>query len=389
MKAALDTILSQAAEAGEVPGVVALVGDRSGTLYEGAFGKRDISTGTAMTGDTVAWIASMTKAVTTAALMQLVEEGKIDLDAPAATYAPEIGTIPLLTDFDADGKPVTRAPATPVTVRHLLTHTSGFAYDFASSAIRKYMRATGTPSSASGRKAGLMTPLVAEPGTSFIYGISTDWAGQIVENLRGQSLQQVFAERIFTPLGMADTSFRLSEAQKARRATLHNVTEDGAYIATATDMMTVQEPEFLSGGGGLYSTGPDYLTFIRMILNGGELNGARILQPESIVALSTDQIPDRSVPNMGLMSPMGPRSVDFFPGQPSGWTLSFQMNREPSNEGRSAGSLSWSGFANTYYWIDPAKGIAGVFLTQIMPFYDPRAIKLFRAFETGVYRALA
>lgn len=387
MKAALDTILSQAAEAGTVPGVVALVGDRAGTLYEGAFGKRSTAGDTPMSADTVAWIASMTKAVTTVALMQLVEEGKVDLDAPAATYAPEIGTIPLLADFDAAGQPVTRSPATPVTVRHLLTHTSGFAYDFASGAIRKYMKATGTPSSASGLKAGLMTPLVAEPGSAFIYGISTDWAGQIVEKLRGQPLDQVFQERIFTPLGMTDTSFRLSEAQKARRATVHNVTEDGTYVAT--DMMTAQDPEFLSGGGGLYSTGADYLTFVRMILNGGELNGARILKPESIVALSTDQIPNQSIPNMGLMSPMGLRSVDFFPGKPSGWTLGFQVNREASAEGRSPGSLFWGGFANTYYWIDPVKGIAAVFLTQIVPFYDPRAVALFKAFETGVYQALA
>lgn len=387
MKAALDTILSEAAAAGTVPGVIALVGDRDGTLYEGAFGKRDITRDTPMTGDTVAWIASMTKAVTTAALMQLVEEGKVDLDAPAATYAPEIGEIGVLTDFDAAGKPVIRAPKTPVTVRHLLTHTSGFAYDFASGAIRKYIKSTGTPSSASGLKASLMTPLVADPGQGFIYGISTDWAGQIVERLRGQTLDQVFAERIFQPLGMADTSFRLNDSQKARRATVHNVTEDGTYVAT--DMMLGPNPEFLSGGGGLYSTGADYLTFIRMILNGGELNGARILKPESIVALSTDQIPEGSIPNMGLMSPMGLRSVDFFPGQPSGWTLGFQLNRQPSAEGRSAHSLSWSGFANTYYWIDPVKGIAGVFLTQIVPFYDPRAIALFRAFETEVYRALA
>lgn len=386
MKAVLDDILARSADSGEVPGVVAMVGDIKGTVYEGAFGKRSLAGPDPMTTDTVAWVASMTKAVTTVALMQLVEEGKVDLDAPAGRYCPEIGKAQLLHDFDADGRPLTRAPGTPVTVRHLLTHTSGYCYDFASSAIRKYMKATGLPATNTGLKASLAAPLIAEPGSAFIYGISTDWAGQIVEAVTGKRLGEVFAERIFGPLGMTDSMFRLGPSQQARRATVHGVREDGGYVPT--DMVVVQEPEFESGGGGMYSTAPDYLTFVRMILNGGELNGARILKPESIVALSTDQIPDLSIPAMGLMSPMGLRSVDFFPGISTGWSLAFEINREQSAEGRSAGSLFWGGFANTYYWIDPAKGIAAVFLTQIVPFYDPRSVKLFKAFERGVYGAL-
>lgn len=386
MKAALDTILATSADAGEVPGVIAMVGTRDGVIYEGAFGLRDLGRPAPMTTDTVTWIASMTKAVTTVALLQLVEEGRIDLDAPAARYCAEIGRAEVLHDFDADGKPLTRAPKTPVTVRHLLTHTAGFAYDFSSGAVRKFMKATGTPSSATGRMAGLMTPLVAEPGEAFIYGISTDWTGQVIERVTGKSLGEVFAERIVGPLGMTDTLFRLGADQQARRASVHAVKEDGAYVPT--EMVVEQAPEFQSGGGGLYSTAPDYMTFVRMILNGGTLNGADILKPESIAALSADQIPHLSIPAMGLMSPMGLRSVDFFPGISTGWSLAFEINRERSAEGRSAGSLFWGGFANTYYWIDPAKGIAGVFLTQIVPFYDPRAVKLFKAFEREVYRSL-
>jgi methyl acetate hydrolase len=343
MKAALDDVLARSAEAGEVPGVVAMVGDRNGTLYEGAFGRRSTAAADPMTPDTVAWVASMTKAVTTVALMQLVE----DLDAPAGRYCPEIGAAQVLYDFDADGKPLTRTPKTPVTARHLLTHTSGYAYDFASSAIRKYMKATGLPATNTGLRAALAAPLIAEPGSAFIYGISTDWAGQIVETVTGKRLGEVFAERIFGPLGMADSMFRLGAAQQARRAAVHGVKEDGTYVPT--DMVVVQEPEFESGGGGMYSTAPDYLTFVRMILNGGELNGTRILKPDSIAALSRDQIPNLSIPAMGLMSPMGLRSVDFFPGISTGWSLAFEINRAQSAEGRSAGSLFWGGFANTYY----------------------------------------
>jgi methyl acetate hydrolase len=387
MTSALDTILERSAASGEVPGVVAMVGNRDGVLYEGAFGLRRSGEDAPMTADTVAWIASMTKAITTAALLQLVEEGKVALDAPAADYAPGIGASGLLHDFDAEGQPLTRPPARPVTVRHLLTHTSGYSYDFASSAIRKYMKATGLPATNSGLLASLAAPLIAEPGDAFIYGISTDWAGRIVETVTGKPLETVFRERIFAPLGMTDSMFRLGPDQMARRASVHGVKEDGTYVPT--EMVVVQEPEFASGGGGMYSTAGDYLTFLRMILSGGSLGGARILGSDSIAGLMTDQIPELTVPALGLMSPMGPRSADFFRGRPTGWTLGFQMNREPTAEGRSAGALSWGGFANTFYWIDPAKGIAGVFITQIVPFFDPRAVRLFREFETEVYRSLA
>jgi CubicO group peptidase (beta-lactamase class C family) len=387
MTAALDSILRQAAEAGEVPGVVAMVGNRDGLVYQGGFGTRRLGTDAPMTPDTVAWIASMTKAITTVALLQLVEEGRVELDAPAATYAPAIGEAALLHDFDAEGRPLTRAPAKAVTVRQLLTHTAGYTYDFASSALRKFMKATGLPATNTGKLASLGAPLVGEPGEAFIYGISTDWAGRIVEIVTGKPLETVFRERVTGPLGMVDTMFRLGESQMARRATVHGVTEDGTYVPT--EMVVVQEPEFASGGGGLYATAGDYLTFLRMILAGGTLGSERILGEASIAGLMTDQIPQLSVPALGLMSPMGLRSADFFRGRPTGWTLGFQQNREPTPEGRPAGSLSWAGFANTFYWIDPKTGLAGVFITQIVPFFDPRAVKLFRDFETEVYRALA
>lgn len=386
MRADLDAVLARAAEAGEVPGVAAAVGTADGVVYQGAFGLKDLRRPDPMTTDTVAWIASMTKAVTTLALLQLVEQGKVDLDAPAGRYCPEIGAVSVLEDFDEAGQPKLRPPKMPVTVRHLLTHTSGYSYDFASAAIRKYMKATGLPATNSGLKAALGAPLIADPGEKFIYGISTDWAGQIVEAVSGLTLEAYFRRAIFEPLGMDDTMFRLGPGQQARRATVHGVREDGSFAPT--DMVVVQEPEFASGGGGLYSTVGDYLTFTRMILAGGRLNGRRIASPATIAALVKDEIPHMSVPGLGLFSPMGPRIADFFPGKPTGWSLAFQLNREATPEGRAPGSMFWGGFANTFYWIDPARGVTGVFVTQIVPFFDPRAVTLFKAFETAVYRAL-
>jgi CubicO group peptidase (beta-lactamase class C family) len=384
--AGLDGILSQSTEAGEVPGVAAAVGTRDGILYQGAFGRRSLAAPDPMSLDTVAWIASMTKAVTTVALLQLVEQGRIDLDAPAGHYCPEIGAVQVLDSFDDDGTPRLRAPSGPVTVRHLLTHTSGYSYDFASAAIRKYMKATGLPPTNSGRRASLGAPLIADPGTQFIYGISTDWAGQIVEAVSGGTLEAWCQAHIFEPLGMTDTMFKLGASQHARRATVHGVKEDGSFVPT--EMVVEQNPEFASGGGGLYSTVLDYLTFTRMILAGGTLNGQRIISPETVASLGRDEIPHLSVPGLPLFSPMGPRVADFFPGRPTGWSLAFQINREATPEGRSAGSLFWGGFANTFYWIDPVRDITGVFITQIVPFFDPRAVKLFKEFETAVYRGM-
>lgn len=386
MSAGLDRILEAAVASGDLPGVVATVRSREGTRYEGAFGKRELGQPTPMSPDTVFWIASMTKAVTTVAVMQLVEQGLIDLDAPASRYAAALGEVAVLEGFDDAGQPTLRPPKTPVTVRHLLTHTSGFGYDFASSAIRKFMKATGTPSSASAKNASLAIPLLADPGERFNYGISTDWAGKVVEAVSGKDLEAYFLANILEPLGMADTRFILRPDQHARRATVHAIREDGSFVATP--MVVEQQPEFLSGGGGLYSTAPDYRAFLGMLLNDGAGPKGRVLKAETVAAMAVDQIPGMAVPAMKLNSPTGLRDTDFFPGMSQGWSLGFLINRENSPEGRPAGSLAWGGFANTLYWIDRKNGLAGLFMTQIVPYFDPRAIAAFKAFETEVYRSL-
>ncbi|QCI64912.1 serine hydrolase domain-containing protein [Phreatobacter stygius] len=384
--ASLDRIFSESIGRGDLPGVVATVGSREGVLYQGAFGRRDIGKPAPMTADTVFWIASMTKAITTVAVMQLVEQGRIDLDQPVSRYAPALGEARVLEGFDEAGAPRLRAPKSAVTMRRLLTHTAGYGYDFASGAIRQYMKATGTPSSASGQTASLSIPLLFDPGEAFQYGISTDWAGRIVEAVSGQDLDAYFAEHIFRPLGMADTMFVLGQDQHARRATVHAIKEDAAFVPT--EMVVQQDPEFFSGGGGLYSTAADYLAFVRMILNDGLGNGQRILKAETIAAMAVDQIPHMAMPEMKLNSPTGLRDTNFYPGMSQGWSLGFLINRETSPEGRPAGSLAWGGFANTLYWIDRKNGISGILLSQVVPFFDPRAIALFKAFEAAVYREL-
>ncbi|QCI64911.1 serine hydrolase domain-containing protein [Phreatobacter stygius] len=384
--AALDEILGGAAARGEVPGVIGLVGAPGETLYEGAFGKRDIGKPQAMTMDTVVWIASMTKAVTGAAAMQLVEQGRIDLDAPAARVVAEIGHARVLDGFDADGKPQLRAPKRAITLRDLLTHTAGYSYDMWNPDIGRYMAATGTPGVTGCQNAALTTPLVADPGEVFEYGISIDWAGKMVEAVSGQRLESYFADHLFAPLGMKDTMFKMGADQLARHAPIHARTPDGLV---ATDMMIPQEPEFFMGGGGLYSTARDYLAFATMILNGGAGNGNRVLKAETVAEMSRDQIPGIKIGTLVSAIPPATNDANFFPGVSQGWGLSFLINRDRSPEGRPAGSLAWAGLANTFFWIDPKTRITGILLTQILPFFDVEAIKLFRAFETGVYRATA
>jgi methyl acetate hydrolase len=381
--ARLDRLLGASVDSGDVPGVIAVVGSKDGLVYQGAFGRRDIGKPQPMTADTVVWIASMTKAVTTVAVMQLVQRGLIDLDQPASRYVPEIGATGVIEGFETDGRPRLRPARRPPSVRELLVHTSGYGYDFANPLIRQYLKATGTPSTASNKKASLAIPLLADPGEAFSYGIGIDWAGLIVEAVSGKSLEAYFADHIFSPLGMTDTMFVLGESQHARRATVHAITEDASLVAT--DIIAAQEPEFFMGGGGLYSTAGDYLAFARMLLNDGVGNGERLLKAQTVADMAIDQLPGLSVPTMTLNSPTGLRKVDFFPGMGQGWGLSFLINREKSPEGRAAGSLAWGGFANTYYWIDRQSGIAGILLTQIVPFFDPKVVRLFRAFETAVY----
>jgi len=382
----LDQILSQAVESKAMPGIVAAAATDQGTLYEGAFGKRELGKEAPMAPDTVVWIASMTKAITATAVMQLVERGKLGLERPASEVVPDLARAKVLEGFDPAGKPRLRAPKRPITLRHLLTHTAGFGYEIWDQGIIQYQTATGTPGITSCTNAALTTPLMFDPGDRWEYGISIDWAGKMVEAASGQRLDRYFQENIFDPLGMKDTSFKISPSQRARLASVHQRAEDGALAPIEFEIP--QAPEFFMGGGGLYGTARDYLAFARMIMQGGRVDGAQVLRSETVDLMAQNHI---GALDIGVFKPAIPalsNEVALFPGMRKGWGLSFLINDQPAPTGRSAGSLAWAGLANTYFWIDRTKRVSGVFLSQVFPFWDHTAIDLVTKFETEVYRAL-
>src|SRR5437899_3264526 len=381
----IDTIFSQAVASKAMPGIVAVAASDKGVLYEGAFGKRQLGQDAPMTLDTVVWIASMTKAITAAAAMQLVERGKLGLERPAREVVPEVAAAKVLEGFDAAGKPRLREPKRPITLRHLLTHTAGFSYEIWAPAIAQYQTATGTPGITTCTNAALTTPLLFDPGDRWEYGINIDWVGKMVEAVSGQTLDRHFQEHIFGPLGMKDTSFKLSPSQRSRLASVHQRGADGALAPIEFGLP--QEPEFLMGGGGLYGSARDYLAFCEMIMHDGTFNGGQVLRPITVAQMSQNHIGALEVGVFKTAVPTLSNDVELFPGMSKKWGLSFLINTQPAPTGRSAGSLAWAGLANTYFWIDRAKRVCGVFLSQVFPFYDHTAIDLLEKFETEVYRA--
>jgi methyl acetate hydrolase len=382
----IDAVLRRAVEAKEVPGVVAMAATDKGILYEGAFGTRDLAKGPDMTTDMIFRLASMTKAVTSVAAMQLVEQGKLQLDQPIGNVLPELSAPQVLEGFDDSGSPRLRPAKRPITLRHLLTHTAGFGYEIWDSDLVRYVKVSGTPSTSTGKLASLRLPLVFDPGERWEYGINLDWAGRAIEAVSGQPLEAYFREHIFTPLGMTDTDYVISAAQQRRLVRMHQRTPDGPL-----EPITLPDPpwrEFWSGGGGLYSTGRDYLTFLQMLLNQGRLNGAQLLRPETVTLMGENQIGEIAAGILKTANPQRSNDVDFFPGIPCKWGLGYMINTQPGPNGRTAGSLTWAGIFNTYYWLDPQKRVAGVFLTQILPFADYKAVALYGEFERGVYDAL-
>jgi CubicO group peptidase (beta-lactamase class C family) len=315
--------------------------------------------------------------------MQLVEQGKLTLDMPIKSVLPELGQIRLLQSFDPSGAPRLVAPKRDVTLRHLLTHTAGFVYDIFNADMARYMEKTGTPGIISCENKALTTPLVFEPGERWDYGIGIDWVGKAVEAVSGLKLGQYMRQNLLDPLGMADTGFRITEAQRRRLARIHARTESG-FVSTDTEIP--QDPEFEMGGGGLYSTVGDYLKFTQMILCGGTLDGAEMLKPETVSLMSNNAMGNLTCVPLKTAIPNLSNDVDFIDGMQ--WGLSFLINPMELPSGRSPGSLAWAGLANTYYWIDPVRNVAGVFATQILPFFDAKAVQACSEFEAEVYRAI-
>lgn len=381
----LDQHLSKAVAEGVVPGVVALAANAQGLCYSGAFGAMGPGDARPMQLDTVFRIASMTKAVTSAAAMQLVEQGRLGLDEPMKTIAPELGDAQVLLGFDADGKAQLRAPKRDVTLRHLLTHTSGYSYDLFNANVGRYIAQAGLPSIVTCRYDALKAPLVFDPGEKWEYGIGIDWAGRLVELVSGQKLEDYLQQHILRPLGMQDTSFTLRPDMQTRLVPAAARTPDGVV---RIEFEFPSDGDFHMGGGGLYSTGPDYLRFTRMLLNGGSLDGAQVLKPETVKLMGQNAIGDINVPPFVSDNPAVALSAELFPGQVAKWGLSFVINTEDIPGCRAANSLAWAGVHNTFFWIDPTRQLTAVLLMQLLPANDPGVLKTLIGYEAGLYASV-
>jgi methyl acetate hydrolase len=382
--AAIDRVLQQAVTAGEVPGVVAVAADGDGVIYQGAYGRRSLASDDAMTVDTVFRIASMTKAITATAAMQMVEAGKLSLDQPAGEVVPELANPQVLEGFDAAGKPRLRPAREKVTLRRLLTHTAGFVYDTWNGNQARYAEVTGLPAARTGKLEALNAPLGFEPGERWEYGINIDWAGRMVEAVSGENLEAYMQAHIFRPLGMRDSSFDPKPEWGARMVQVHARQADGS-LEPIDSPPPPADREFYPGGGGLFSTAPDYLTFLRMLLGGGGYNGARVLRPETVSLMAQNHMGDLDVLPLTTSKPAMSNDAEFFPGMKKKWGLSFLINTQDAPAGRSAGSLAWAGLNNTYFWLDPNKRVAGVLMTQLLPFADAKVLGLLDRFEAAVY----
>lgn len=385
-QAEIDEILRQKCDAKEIPGVVAIAASGSDVIYQGAFGKRDLSKPDAMTEDSVFWIASMTKAVTSAGAMQLVEQGKLSLDAPIGEVLPDLAKPQVLEGFDAAGEPKLRPAKGPITLRHLMTHTAGFAYNVWNGDCAQYLEKTGTPNIFSCQNIALKTPIMSDPGTRWEYGINIDFVGKAVEAASGKRLDAYLRDHMFAPLGMNDTGFKITDDMRQRLVATHARGEDGSLAPIPFEIE--QNPEFHMGGGGLYGTAGDYIKFTQMILNKGRGNGNQVLKPETVTLMGQNHIGDLTIGKMTTVAPMYTNDVDLFPDIVKKWGLSFLINTAKTPEGRSAGSLAWAGLANTYFWIDPSRDVTGVILMQVLPFVDAKCIEAFAGFERGVYAGL-
>jgi methyl acetate hydrolase len=382
----IDHVLHDAVESGVVPNVVAMAANQDGPIYEGAAGPR-VAGGPpsdAVTADTTFRIASMTKMVATTAALQLVEQGKLDLDAPVETYRPEFADLQVLEGFDGD-TPRLRAPKSKATVRQLANHTSGLAYWFWNADIVRWEAATGTPNVLSGDAVIFTAPLVADPGTTYEYGINADWLGRVVEAASDTPLDAYITEHILTPLEMEHTAFAIGDEQRSDLAAIHLRDADGAWAPSEIDWE--RSPDYWAGGHGLYATPRDYLRFQRMLLGGGTLDGVRILRRETVDAAFTNQIGALDFPPAITTADPG-SSADFKAGPRHKFGLGLLLNTERRPGMRAVGSGAWAGLFNTHFWVDRETGVTGAIYSQTLPFVDPPVFQVYADFEKTLYASL-
>ena len=328
----------------------------------------------------------MTKIIVCVGALQLVEQGKLDLDAPLGALLPQLAEPQVLEGFDDAGRPRVRPARTPVTLRNLMAHTAGNGYHFWDANVKRYQEVEGLPGIIECRESTLTTPLMFDPGTAWEYGMNIDWVGKAIEAVSGKKLDAYLRDQVFVPLGMTDTGFKIGDAQRARLVGMHQRGEDGSLAPIPFELE--QDPEFHMGGGGLYSTAGDYIKFTQMILNKGLGNGNQVLKPATVAMMGQNHIGELNMTKMTSAVAFATNDVDLYPDMAKKWGLSFLINTAKTPEGRSPGSLAWAGLANTYYWIDPARDVTGVILMQVLPFVDKKCLEAFAGFESGVYTGL-
>jgi CubicO group peptidase (beta-lactamase class C family) len=365
----IDEVLRSGIDRRKIPAVVAMASTARETFYSGAFGVRD-GGGTPVTTQSIFQIMSMTKAVTTVAALQLVEQRKVTLEEPVAKHLPKLEKLDVLEGFDSAGKPILRPSKTPITLRQLLTHTSGLCYNIWDENAFKYTPFT-TPTT--------VGPLMFEPGARWQYGQGCDWAGRLVEAISGMTLEDYFQAKIFRPLGMQDTSYIMTADKFDRMVTGWTRPVGGPLQPNARVMP--KPPTTFNGGGGLYSTTADYTRFMQMILRKGQ----DILRPKTVESMMVNQIGSATAGKMRSFIPAVSADVDMQPGATEKWTLGFLLNPTPYRGGRAAGSLAWAGLYNTFYWIDPKSSLCAVILMQFSPFVDKEAMGMLNDFEQAVY----
>ncbi len=372
------TILASA----DVPGVVAMARNREGVFFSGAAGVRRLGEAAPMTEDTVFALFSCTKALTATAALRLVEDGRLDLDAPARLYLPEISEIGVFDGFAADGALRLRPPKREITSRMLMLHTAGFGYDFANPIIRRLLDEGRLTPHRTATKLGFRHPLVNEPGERWEYGLSIDWLGMVLEAIVGERLDAILRALVLEPLGMRETAHAPMPEMRGRLASMHQREADGSL--TPLELSPRTTFDVIPGGGGMYGTVGDYMRFLGLWLN----DGAGVLKPETIAWAARDGLAGLKVQPLPAVDPRVSGVVDFFPGARKSWAYSFLVNDEPAPTGRPAGSLAWGGLGNLYYWIDRENGVAGFWATQLYPFMDPASLSGALAFETALYEAL-
>ena len=376
--AAIDRMFQAAVDHGEIPGVVAAVTNKNQILYLKAIGKQNVAHGVAMSRDTIFRIASMTKPVTSLGVMMLYEQGKLRLDDPAGNYVPALKAREVMATFnEKDATYTTRPAKQDMTIRHLLTHTSGLAYPFTSDTVLRIQEKT--------RKDPLDMPLLFDPGTKWQYSPSTAVLGVIVEKLSGQSIEEFDRARIFGPLGMVDTSYMLAPDKAARLATVHQ-REAAGLVESPNPAAYIPS---VRGDGGLLSTASDYSAFIQMLLNEGSWHGTRLLEPESVRLMASNQIGSVVVDRMPAAMPTRSAAFPFGAGKDK-FGLGFQitMTDGTRTHERGAGSYTWAGINNTHFWVDPKNGIGVVILTQVLPFYNATSMDVMQRFEKLIYEHL-